>query len=48
MGSNLDYRLKGCLPFIYMLGLRKEMEKPSFPVQGVDRASISMLAFKIG
>ncbi len=36
------------LPFIYILGLRKEMEKVSFPVQGVDGGSVSMLAVKIG
>ena len=35
-------------PFIYILGLRKEMEKVSFPVQGVDGGSVSMLAVKIG
>ncbi|MGD2150591.1 MAG: hypothetical protein PVJ20_05010 [Desulfobacterales bacterium] len=36
------------IPFIYVLGLRKEMEKVSFPVQGVDGGSVSMLAVKIG
>ena len=36
------------LPFIYILGLRKEMEKVSFPVQGVDGGSVSMLAVQIG
>jgi 4,5-DOPA dioxygenase extradiol len=36
------------LPFIYILGLRKEMEKVSFPVQGVDGGSVSMLAVRIG
>jgi 4,5-DOPA dioxygenase extradiol len=36
------------LPFIYVLGLRKEMENVSFPVQGVDGGSVSMLAVKIG
>ena len=36
------------LPFIYILGLRKEMENVSFPVQGVDGGSVSMLAVQIG
>lgn len=36
------------LPFIYVLGLRKKMEKVSFPVQGVAGGSVSMLAVKIG
>jgi 4,5-DOPA dioxygenase extradiol len=36
------------LPFIYILGLRKEKEEVSFPVQGVDGGSVSMLAVRIG
>lgn len=36
------------LPFIYVLGLRKEMENVSFPVQGVDGGSVSMLAVQVG
>jgi 4,5-DOPA dioxygenase extradiol len=36
------------LPLLYVLGLRKENEQISFPVQGVDGGSVSMLAVKIG
>jgi 4,5-DOPA dioxygenase extradiol len=36
------------LPFLYILGLRQDDEKISFPVQGVDGGSVSMLAVKIG
>ena len=36
------------LPFLYILGLRKDMEPVSFPVQGVDGGSVSMLAVQIG
>ncbi len=36
------------LPLLYVLGLRKKNEKISFPVQGVDGGSVSMLAVQIG
>jgi 4,5-DOPA dioxygenase extradiol len=36
------------LPLLYVLGLRKEKEQISFPVQGVDGGSISMLAVQLG
>jgi 4,5-DOPA dioxygenase extradiol len=36
------------LPLLYILGLRKENEQISFPIQGVDGGSVSMLAVKIG
>jgi len=36
------------LPLLYVLGLRKAKERISFPVQGVDGGSISMLAVQIG
>ncbi len=36
------------LPFLYVLGIRKEKEPVSFPVQGVDGGSVSMLAVQIG
>jgi 4,5-DOPA dioxygenase extradiol len=36
------------LPLLYILGLRKEQESVSFPVQGVDGGSVSMLAVRIG
>ena len=36
------------LPFLYILGLRREGEPISFPVQGVDGGSVSMLAVQIG
>ncbi len=36
------------LPLLYILGLRREKEQISFPVQGVDGGSISMLAVRIG
>jgi 4,5-DOPA dioxygenase extradiol len=36
------------LPLLYVLGLRRKSEKISFPVQGVDGGSISMLAVQIG
>jgi 4,5-DOPA dioxygenase extradiol len=36
------------LPLLYVLGLRQKNEKVSFPVQGVDGGSISMLAVQIG
>jgi 4,5-DOPA dioxygenase extradiol len=36
------------LPLLYILGLRKEKEQVSFPVQGVDGGSVSMLAVQIG
>jgi 4,5-DOPA dioxygenase extradiol len=35
------------LPLLYVLGLRREKEKVSFPVQGVDGGSISMLTVQI-
>ena len=36
------------LPLLYVLALRRENEQISFPVQGVDGGSVSMLAVKIG
>jgi len=36
------------LPLLYVLGLRRENDAVSFPVQGVDGGSISMLAVQIG
>lgn len=36
------------LPLLYILGLRREDEPVSFPVQGVDGGSVSMLAVQIG
>jgi len=36
------------LPLLYVLSLRKENEEISFPVQGVDGGSVSMLAVQIG
>ncbi len=36
------------LPFLYVLGLHRHMEKISFPVQGIDGGSVSMLAVSVG
>jgi 4,5-DOPA dioxygenase extradiol len=36
------------LPLLYILGLKSEGEKVSFPVEGFDGGSISMTAVKIG
>ncbi len=36
------------LPLIYIIGLRRENEEISFPIEGVDGGSISMLAVRIG
>lgn len=36
------------LPFIYILGLRRETDPVNFPVQGFDGGSVSMLAVKMG
>ncbi|MGD0765692.1 MAG: 4,5-DOPA dioxygenase extradiol [Dehalococcoidia bacterium] len=36
------------LPLLYVIALRREDEAPSFPVEGVDGGSISMLAVQIG
>lgn len=36
------------LPLLYVLGLRKKNDRISFPVQGVDGGSVSMLAVQIG
>jgi 4,5-DOPA dioxygenase extradiol len=36
------------LPLLYVLGLRRKNENISFPVQGFDGGSISMLAVQIG
>lgn len=36
------------LPLLYLLGLRKAKEQVSFPVQGVDGGSVSMLAVQMG
>ena len=36
------------LPFLYVLGLSREAEPASFPVEGVDGGSVSMLAVRFG
>jgi len=36
------------LPLLYILGLRKEKEPVSFPVQGMDGGSVSMIAVRFG
>jgi 4,5-DOPA dioxygenase extradiol len=36
------------LPLLYIMGVRREGEAVSFPVEGVDGGSISMLTVKIG
>jgi 4,5-DOPA dioxygenase extradiol len=36
------------LPLLYILGLRREGEPVSFPVEGVDGGSVSMLTIQIG
>lgn len=36
------------LPLLYILGLRRQQDQVSFPVQGVDGGSVSMLAVQLG
>ena len=36
------------LPLLYVIALRREGEKVSFPVEGIDGRSVSMLAVQIG
>jgi 4,5-DOPA dioxygenase extradiol len=36
------------LPLLYILALRREGEQVSFPVEGVDGGSVSMLTIRIG
>jgi 4,5-DOPA dioxygenase extradiol len=36
------------LPLLYVLGMRQAGEPVSFPVEGVDGGSISMLAVQVG
>jgi 4,5-DOPA dioxygenase extradiol len=36
------------LPLLYMLGVRRPGEQVSFPVEGVDGGSVSMLSVQIG
>jgi 4,5-DOPA dioxygenase extradiol len=36
------------LPLLYVLGLRRKDDKISFPIEGVDGGSVSMLAVQIG
>jgi 4,5-DOPA dioxygenase extradiol len=36
------------LPLLYVIALRREGEKVSFPVEGVDGGSVSMLTVQIG
>jgi 4,5-DOPA dioxygenase extradiol len=36
------------LPLLYVLGLRRDEDEVSFPVEGFDGGSISMLTVKIG
>jgi 4,5-DOPA dioxygenase extradiol len=36
------------LPLLYVLGTKRKEDAISFPVQGVDGGSISMLAIRVG
>lgn len=36
------------LPLLYVLGLRREHEQVSFPVEGIDGGALSMLSVRIG
>jgi 4,5-DOPA dioxygenase extradiol len=36
------------LPLLYVLGLRRDGDEVSFPVEGVDGGSISMLSIRLG
>jgi len=36
------------LPLLYVIALRREGEQVSFPVEGVDGGSVSMLTIQIG
>jgi 4,5-DOPA dioxygenase extradiol len=36
------------LPLLYIIGLRKEDDRISFPVEGIDGGSVSMLAVQLG
>jgi len=36
------------LPLLYVLGLRRKHGAVSFPVEGVDGGSVSMLAVRVG
>ncbi len=36
------------LPLLYVIGLRREEDQISFPVEGVDGGSVSMLAVQVG
>lgn len=36
------------LPLLYVLGMRRQGERVSFPVEGVDGGSISMLSVRVG
>ena len=36
------------LPLLYVLGTRQEGESTTFPIEGVDGGSISMLAVRVG
>jgi len=36
------------LPFLYALGARKESEEVTYPVEGIDGGSISMLGVQFG
>jgi len=36
------------LPLLYVIGLRREADMVSFPVEGFDGGSISMLTVQIG
>ncbi len=36
------------LPLLYVLGLRRKNEQISFPIQGIEGGSVSMLAIQIG
>jgi 4,5-DOPA dioxygenase extradiol len=36
------------LPFLYVIGTRREGDRVSFPVEGVDGGAVSMLSVRIG
>ncbi|MBD0326091.1 MAG: 4,5-DOPA dioxygenase extradiol, partial [Pyrinomonadaceae bacterium] len=36
------------LPLLYVIATRKEGERVSFPIEGVDGGSVSMLAIQVG
>jgi 4,5-DOPA dioxygenase extradiol len=36
------------LPLLYVLGARRDGERATFPVEGIDGGSVSMLTVEIG